>query len=74
MVLRDTHTHEGFITEALPNSMYRVKLDEGARLILATVSGKMRMSRIRVLPGDRVRVEFTPYDENRGRIIYKIKL
>jgi len=64
---------EGIVTEALPNTMFRVKLDDEEREILCTLSGKMRMYRIRVLPGDKVTVEMTPYDENRGRITYRTK-
>ncbi len=64
---------EGVIIEALPNAMFRVKLDGEERVILATLSGKMRMYRIRVLPGDRVILEMTPYDESRGRITYRNK-
>ena len=61
---------EGEITEALPNLMCRVKLDNGHE-VLAHVAGKMRRYRIRILPGDRVRVEVSPYDLDRGRIIYR---
>ena len=64
---------EGTVVEALPNTTFRVELDEDKRLVLATLSGKMRMYRIRVLPGDRVKMEFTPYDENKGRIVYRSK-
>jgi translation initiation factor IF-1 len=64
---------EGVVVEALPNTTFRVELDEDKRLVLATLSGKMRMYRIRVLPGDRVKMEFTPYDENKGRIVYRSK-
>ena len=64
---------EGVVTEALPNTMFRVKLGKEDKEILCTLSGKMRMYRIRVLPGDRVTVEMTPYDENRGRITYRTK-
>lgn len=64
---------EGVVTEALPNTMFRVKLDKEDKEILCTLSGKMRMYRIRVLPGDKVTVEMTPYDENRGRITYRTK-
>jgi translation initiation factor IF-1 len=63
---------EGEVLEALPNTMFRVKTDEG-RLLLCTLSGKMRINRIRVLPGDRVTVETTPYDETKGRIVYRTK-
>jgi translation initiation factor IF-1 len=64
---------EGVVTEALPNTMFRVKLDDEDREILCVLSGKMRLYRIRVLPGDKVTVEMTPYDENRGRITYRTK-
>tara|TARA_B100000315_G_C14442727_1_gene525446 strand:+ start:19 stop:237 length:219 start_codon:yes stop_codon:yes gene_type:complete len=63
---------EGEILEALPNAMFRVKLDNG-HLVLAHVSGKMRMHFIRILPGDRVKVELSPYDLTRGRITYREK-
>lgn len=63
---------EGVIKEALPNATFRVVLD-GGRKILAHVSGKMRIYRIRILTGDRVKVELTPYDETRGRIVYRYK-
>ncbi len=61
---------EGKVTQALPNTMFRVELTDG-RLILATLKGKMRRAYVRIFPGDRVKVEMTPYDENRGRIVYK---
>jgi len=61
---------EGTITETLPNAMFRVELDNGHK-ILAHVSGKMRMNFIRILPGDRVLVELSPYDLSRGRITYR---
>jgi translation initiation factor IF-1 len=61
---------EGEITEALPNAMFRVKLDNGHE-VLGHVAGKMRRFRIRILPGDRVRVEVSPYDLNRARIVYR---
>ncbi len=63
---------DGEITEALSNAMFRVKL-ENEHLIIATISGKMRMNYIRILPGDRVAVEMSPYDLTRGRIIYRYK-
>jgi len=63
---------EGEITETLPNAMFRVKLDNG-HIVLAHVSGKMRMNFIRILPGDRVKLELSPYDLNRGRITFRIK-
>ena len=63
---------EGEVTEALPSRNFRVQLDNGHE-VLAHLAGKMRRYRIRVLPGDRVRVELSPYDLNRGRIVYRHK-
>jgi translation initiation factor IF-1 len=63
---------EGKIIEALPNAMFQVELENG-HVILAHVSGKIRMNFIRILPGDRVTVELTPYDLKRGRITYRFK-
>lgn len=63
---------EGKVIEALPNAMFKVKL-ENSHIVLAHVSGKMRMNFIRILPGDRVTLELTPYDLNRGRITYRFK-
>jgi len=63
---------EGTILEALPNAMFRVELDNGHR-VLAHISGKMRMYYIKILPGDKVRVEISPYDLSRGRIIFRKK-
>ncbi|HSD75882.1 MAG TPA: translation initiation factor IF-1 [Solirubrobacteraceae bacterium] len=63
---------EGEVTEALPSLNFRVQLDNGHE-VLAHLAGKMRRYRIRVLPGDRVRVELSPYDLNRGRIVYRHK-
>ena len=63
---------EGVVTEALPNTLFRVKIGEG-RIILCHLAGKMRIHHIRILPGDKVRVEMTPYDETKGRIIYRFK-
>ena len=63
---------EGVVVEALPNPMFKVKL-ENDHIILAHVSGKMRMNFIRILPGDRVTMELTPYDLSRGRITYRFK-
>ena len=62
---------EGEVTEALPNGFFRVKLDTGHE-VLAHLSGKMRVHFIRIVPGDRVKVELTPYDLTRGRIIYRL--
>ena len=61
---------EGEVVEALPNAMFRVQLDNGHE-VLGHVAGKMRRFRIRILPGDRVRVEVAPYDLNRARIVYR---
>ncbi|MEY3407322.1 MAG: hypothetical protein RL038_383 [Actinomycetota bacterium] len=63
---------EGTITEALPNAMFRVELDNG-HMVLAHISGKMRQHYIRILPSDRVVVELSPYDLTRGRITYRYK-
>ena len=63
---------EGVVVEALPNAMFKVKL-ENDHIILAHVSGKMRMNFIRILPGDRVTMELRPYDLSRGRITYRFK-
>ncbi len=63
---------EGTVVEPLPNAMFRVELENGHK-VLAHSSGKMRMHRIRILPGDKVQVEITPYDLNRGRIPYRYK-
>ncbi len=72
MAKEDLIEVEGEISEALPNAMFRVKLENG-HIVLAHVSGKMRMHFIRILPGDRVRVELSPYDLTRGRITYREK-
>lgn len=63
---------EGTVNEALPNAMFRVQLDNGHE-VLAHISGKMRMNFIRILPGDKVTVELSPYDLSRGRITYRRK-
>ncbi|GGE69783.1 translation initiation factor IF-1 [Nesterenkonia cremea] len=63
---------EGQVIEALPNAMFRVRL-ENEHVLLATISGKMRQHYIRILPEDRVVVEMSPYDLNRGRIVYRYK-
>jgi translation initiation factor IF-1 len=62
----------GTVTETLPNAMFRVELENGHR-VLAHISGKMRLHFIKILPGDRVTVELSPYDLSRGRIIYREK-
>mgnify|MGYP001559676201 FL=1 len=63
---------EGVVLENLPSTLFKVKLDDG-REILGHLSGKMRLHFIKVLPGDRVRVEMTPYDETKGRIVHRLK-
>ena len=69
----------GVVTEALPNTMFRVQINSpepeefSQRTLLCTLSGKMRMYHIKVMPGDEVKVEVTPYDPNRGRITFRTK-
>jgi translation initiation factor IF-1 len=63
---------EGTVVESLPNAMFRVQLDNGHK-VLAHISGKMRMHYIKILPGDKVTVELSPYDLGRGRITYRMK-
>jgi translation initiation factor IF-1 len=63
---------EGTVIETLPNAMFRVELDKGHR-VLAHISGKMRLHFIKILPGDKVTVELSPYDLSRGRIVYRAK-
>lgn len=69
---KDVIELEGTITEALPSALFRVKLETGS-MVLAHVSGKIRKHFIRILPGDKVRVELSPYDLTRGRITYRLK-
>jgi translation initiation factor IF-1 len=68
----DVITVEGTVVETLPNAMFRVELDNGHR-VLAHISGKMRMHFIKILPGDKVSIELSPYDLTRGRIVYRGK-
>lgn len=63
---------EGIVVESLPNAMFRVKLDN-EHIVLAHISGKIRMNFIRILPGDKVKLELSPYDLNRGRITFRCK-
>ena len=72
MSSKDVIELEGTIQESLPNAMFRVELENGI-LILAHISGKIRKNFIRILPGDKVKVELTPYDLTRGRITYRMK-
>ena len=64
---------EGEVVESLPNTMFRVQLDDTGIIILCTLSGKMRMYNIKVIEGDRVKVEMSPYDLSRGRISQRLK-
>lgn len=70
MLRGENTTFDGTVTQALPNTMFRVEL-EGGKLVLATLKGKMRRNYVRIFPGDKVKVEMTPYDTERGRIVYK---
>lgn len=70
MPKRDAIEVEGTVTEALPNAMFRVAL-EGDRVVLAHLSGKVRLNFVRIVPGDRVRVELSPYDLSQGRIVWR---
>ncbi|HLD88212.1 MAG: translation initiation factor IF-1 [Candidatus Omnitrophica bacterium] len=72
MAKEDLIEVEGVVGEALPNAMFRVVLDNGHK-VLAHVSGKIRMNFIRILPGDKVKVELSPYDLSRGRITFRLK-
>ena len=72
MSKQDAIEVEGTVLESLPNAMFRVKLENDHK-ILAHISGKIRMNFIKILPGDKVTVELTPYDLNRGRITYRYK-
>ncbi|MDD5425438.1 MAG: translation initiation factor IF-1 [candidate division Zixibacteria bacterium] len=72
MAKEETITVEGKVIEPLPNAMFRVELDNGHK-VLAHISGKMRMHFIKILPGDKVTVELSPYDLTRGRITYRYK-
>ncbi len=72
MIHKGTEEFEGVVTECLPNTLFKVKLDD-EREVLCMLAGKMRRYYIRVLPGDRVKIEMTPYDEKRGRIVYRFK-
>lgn len=72
MPKEDSIEVEGVVIEPLPNAMFRVELENGHK-VLAHISGKMRMNYIRILPGDKVKVELSPYDLTRGRITFRIK-
>lgn len=68
-------TTTGEVMETLPNTMFRVKLDDGTeeRMIIAIIAGRMRKHYVKILPGDRVKLEISPYDLERGRIVYRFK-
>ncbi|HOW58532.1 MAG TPA: translation initiation factor IF-1 [Candidatus Omnitrophota bacterium] len=72
MAKEDAIEVEGTVIEPLPNAMFRVQLENG-HMVLAHISGKMRMNYIRILPGDKVKMELSPYDLNRGRITFRVK-
>jgi len=72
MAKKDTIRLQAKVTDALPNAMFRVELENG-QIILAYVSGKMRMHFIKILPGDKVTIELSPYDLTKGRITYRFK-
>ena len=72
MSKQDVIEVEGKVLEALPNAMFQIELENG-HVVLAHVSGKIRMNFIRILPGDKVTIELTPYDLTRGRITYRFK-
>ena len=72
MAKQDAIEVEGYVTEAMANSMFRVELENG-HIILCHISGKIRTNYIRVMPGDKVKVEMSPYDLTKGRISYRFK-
>jgi translation initiation factor IF-1 len=72
MAKQDVIKQDGVIEDANSNAMFRVRLENG-HSVLATISGKMRMNYIRIMPGDRVQIEMSPYDLTRGRIIFRYK-
>ncbi len=69
-VVEPVSVFSGKVTQSLPNTMFRVELDDG-RVILTTLTGKMRKNYVRIFPGDRVKIEMTKYDIDRGRIVFK---
>lgn len=72
MAHQGSYEKDGVVKEALPNTLFRVELDEGS-VVLCHLSGKMRMNFIKILPGDKVRIEMTKYDLTKGRIIRRVK-
>lgn len=73
MADQKTIRKNGQVVEALPSTTFRVRLDEGGKEAICHLAGRLRMYRIKILPGDRVQVEMSPYDESRGRIVYRGK-
>ncbi len=72
MAHQGSYEVEGIVKESLPNTLFRVELPDGT-LLLCHLSGKMRMNFIKILPGDRVKIEMTPYDKTKGRIVFRSK-
>jgi translation initiation factor IF-1 len=72
MVHQGSMEMEGIVKESLPNTLFRVDLGNG-NIVLCHLAGKMRMNFIKILPGDRVRIEMTPYDKTKGRIVFRMK-
>ena len=72
MAHQGSYEEDGIVKESLPNTLFRVELHDGT-VVICHLSGKMRMHFIKILPGDRVKVEMTPYDKSKGRIIYRQK-
>ena len=72
MVHQGSFETEGVVRESLPNTLFRVEITDGTKII-CHLSGKMRMNFIKILPGDKVRLEMTPYDKTKGRIVYRYK-
>ena len=68
----DIITTDGYVEEILPNAMFRVKLEQGST-VLGHISGKMRQNKIQILQGDNIKIEFSPYDLTRGRIVFRYK-
>lgn len=73
MAKDDVIVIEGIVVEALPNATFRVQLDNNNHIVLCHISGKMRMHYIKIMPGDRVKVEITPYSLDKGRITHRLK-
>lgn len=73
MVNKDVKILEGTVTEALPNTMFRVEIDGDKKGILTTLKGSLRRKYVRIFPGDRVKIEMTKYDTERGRIVFKYR-